>query len=236
MKTFFFLLSGLLYGNYAFSQFQIRTSDILYKVQFVRSINLNHDSNRELFGENKDIVKILTQEFLRSNLIGYSTNGLSDTLSKEEFNERIVVKRQDSISEFFLCEQLYVLELGENLIFDKHRSDVYFDMEFISIFIPAAISNKGIFEHVVSFRFDDCVKIFRKNPEAVALNPLKNGNDVNYAEVFMLRLFNSTIVKIGNPDDLYFDQQYTDPMQAFLEKKNIENEITEYIYSLYNPK
>jgi hypothetical protein len=236
MKISIIILSGLLYCSSVYSQFQPRACDILYKKQFIRSINLKNETNQELFGKKREIVKILTEAFLSGKLSGYSTNELNDPLSLEVFNEKISVKEEDGTVDHFLPEQLYILELGENLIFDKHRSDVYFDMEFISILIPDAVSNKGILEHLVSFKFDDCLKIFRKNPEAVSFNALKNGNDVNYAEVLMLRLFTSTIVKIGNYDDLYFDQQYNDQMQTFLARKNKENEVTEYIYKLYHPK
>jgi len=107
-------------------------------------------------------------------------------------------------------------------------------MESLTIFIPQSLNQRSLLEPVVSFDYDECLLIFKKDERASAVNPLKNGRNLNYSEVFLLRLFVSDIVKIGN--DNYFDQMYSDPAQAYIARKEAENQLTEYLYKLYNPK
>jgi hypothetical protein len=65
---------------------------------------------------------------------------------------------------------------------------------------------------------------------------LNDGKPLNFKEVFLLHHYQSTIVKIGDENELYFDQIYPDGLNAFLAAKEAENKIVEYFYRLYNPQ
>ncbi|WMJ73779.1 hypothetical protein RCC89_11500 [Cytophagaceae bacterium ABcell3] len=138
--------------------------------------------------------------------------------------------------QYYLPSQLFRIEYGEDLLVDKIVSDVVYDPKYITLFIPASISPKGIHEPVASFSFYDCAKVFRADKRAVAENPLMNGRNINFTEVFLLRLYNSYIVKLGRIDDPYFDQMYSKPMDAFMASKKAEHKVISYLYKLFNPE
>lgn len=148
----------------------------------------------------------------------------------EKFEEDVIE------DQYYLPSQLSRIEFGENLLVDNVRSDIYFDPQYITIFIPSEINPRGIHEPVASFNFYDCARVFKNDKRAYAENPLMNGKDVNFTDVFLLRLYKSYIVKLGRIDDLYFDQIYSNPKDAFMASKRAEHKVAEYLHKLFNPK
>lgn len=233
MKTGILFFSILILTTNAFSQFHVRESDVLFKKGIVRSLNLSTQPNRELFGEDNLLVTVLLEAYDRGELTGYTSVDLDEIMRKEQLVSKIQVNTE-SDSFMYVPRHMYKVELGEDLIFDKKHSEIVFDMEYLSIILPAEVNYRGIHEPVIYFKYDDCIKIFKNDVRAIAINPLLNGRNVNYSEVFMLRLFSSTIVKIGN--ELYFDQMHNDPRASFFAQKEAENRLNEYLYKLYHPK
>lgn len=137
--------------------------------------------------------------------------------------------------QFIEASQIFRIEFGEDLIVDKVRGDIYFDPKYITIFIPAEINPRGIHEPIASFSFYDCARIFRNDERAYSDNPLMNGRDINFTDVFLLKLYTSYIVKLGRIDDLYFDQMYSRPIDAFMASKKAETKVLEYLHKLFNP-
>jgi hypothetical protein len=131
-------------------------------------------------------------------------------------------------------QDLYVVELTERFIFDRNRSEFRFIPVSLTLFIPAALSSKGIQEPLVSFTFEACTRIFRNDVRAFSAVTKLGQPAVNFNEQFLLRSYTSTIVKIGNKDDLYFDQQYADPYKAFLAMKKEEQALQEMMYAAYS--
>jgi hypothetical protein len=217
------------------AQQEKREDDIFFKKYLVRSMDFNEKGNREIFGTDQYMVRLLLDAYCSGKLKGYKNQKLSETLSYEQFESRLTLLQPEENQGIPLGD-LHLIEIGEHLIFNKHTSDFYFSMESITMYIPADKSYRGIQEPLISFSYKDCSRIFKADQHAVSVNPLKNGRDINYAEVFLLRLFNSSIVKIGNTRDLYFDQVYDDKMSAFLAAKAGENQLTEYLYKLYHPE
>jgi hypothetical protein len=233
MKTGILFFSILLLTSNVFAQFQIRESDVLFKKRIVRSLNLSNEINSELFGSNNLLVTVLLEAYDRGELIGYTSVDLDMIMAKEHLLSRIQVNTE-SDTFMYAPRHLYKVELGEDLIFDNKHSEIVFDMEYLTVILPAEVNYRKIHEPIIYFRYDDCVKIFKSDVRAFAINPLLNGRNINYSEVFLLRLFKANIVKIGN--EMYFDQMYNDPMASFLAQKEAENKLNEYLYKLYHPK
>lgn len=234
MKTLILILS-LAFLSPAFSQFtNIKDSDILYKQRIVRSLNLNNSTNQDLFGQENILAQLLLEAYEKGDLVGFRGDELKEILPYDDYRRKMVLDLGEGDSLFYSARHLYQIEIGEDLIFDRHRSEIIFDMESLTLFIPQNLNQRNLLEPVVSFKYDDCLQIFKKDERAYAINPLMNGRNLNYSEVFLLRLFVSDIVKIGN--DNYFDQMYADPTRAYLARKEAENKLTEYLYKLYNPK
>jgi gliding motility associated protien GldN len=233
----------------------IRENDVLFRKHIIRSVNLKRFSNEEIFGRNNTLAKVLLDAVREGKLTAYKSAHLDEELGVSDFLEKIKIPvdnsdwsswedawkdeiGQNQIPEdvYYEADQLFRIEIGEDVIFDKHRSDIIFDMQYITLFLPAEVSPRGLHEPIASFKFADCMHVFKQDKRAVAENPLNNGMNLNFADVFYLRLYKSYIVKLGRIDDPYFDQMYQDPKKAFIASKNAENRIVEYFYKLYNPK
>lgn len=106
-----------------------------------------------------------------------------------------------NLNEFF-PKELYQLEMKENIVFDKKRSRMYYDIQAITLVVPVKYSAKGVEERIASFKYSDLVKVFRAHPnEAIWYNEQNDAQHKNLADAFDLRLFSSYIKKVSNATD-----------------------------------
>jgi hypothetical protein len=214
---------------------QIREQDIVYSRHIVREIDLRHAANTAVFGKGCTIPVILL-DALKTGAQAFSHEHPGKQISYEEVQEKLWIRSDDSCTAFYAAEELYVLELTEKFIFDKNTSEFRFIPLSLTVFIPAEISSKGVLEPLAVFPFAECTRIFRNDPRAYAAVTKIGQPRMNFNEQFVLRSYVSKIVKIGNEDDLYFDQRYTDPYKAFMAMKEEENALQEMVYEAYHPK
>jgi hypothetical protein len=107
----------------------------------------------------------------------------------------------------FLPNQIYRINLCEDIIFDKRRSRLYYDIQALELLVYD--ENKGLFTSLGWFRYKDLEKVFRNNPEkAVWFNRQNTAQNKNFADAFLLRFFKGTVYKIENPDDNTLDDLY----------------------------
>ncbi len=199
----------------------------------VREINFLEIGNQQIFG-NQTVNLILLNALKNGEIKGYAHGSKNDSISWNQFLEKIQIYGTDTLFHIAL-EALSIAELTEDLIFDKQRSDFFMLPNNICILLPATVNPRGIQEQLIYFKYADCERVFIQSPMAISLNSLQNGRDINYKEIFLLRLFNSTIVKGGNENSLYFDQQSPSPLASFMAAKHYENKLTERIYRFFNP-
>lgn len=106
-----------------------------------------------------------------------------------------------------LPRDIYMLTLMEDVIFDKRRSRLYYDIQAIKL--EAFDLNTGTFKSLGWFKYKDLEKVFRNNPaKAVWFNRQNTAENKNFADAFLLRLFKGTIDKIENPDDQTIEDVY----------------------------
>ena len=105
----------------------------------------------------------------------------------------------------YLPNEIFQLTLVEDMIFDKRRSRLYYDM--LAVKLSAFDQNTSTFKLIGCFRFKDIEKMFRNHPdEAIWFNRYNTAENKNYADAFLLRLFHGTIDMVENPDgDRIFD-------------------------------
>lgn len=102
----------------------------------------------------------------------------------------------------YLPRDMNILRLVEDIIFDKRRSRLYYDIQAIQIIVPGSKTTTTVDEELGWFKYKDLEKVFRNHPKkAVWFNRLNTAQNKNFADAFLLRLFHGTIRKIENPDD-----------------------------------
>jgi gliding motility associated protien GldN len=116
----------------------------------------------------------------------------------------------------YLANQIYRLNLAEDMIFDKRRSRLYYDIQAIEL--QAFDDGTGTFKSLGWFKYKDLEKVFRNNPDkAVWFNRQNTAQNKNYADAFLLRFFKGVIYKIENPDDNTLDDVYRANQRPYYE-------------------
>ncbi|HEY8513368.1 MAG TPA: gliding motility protein GldN [Cyclobacteriaceae bacterium] len=102
----------------------------------------------------------------------------------------------------YLPRQMYQLRLMEDVIFDKRRSRLYYDVQAIQLIVPGAETATNVDEYLGWFKYKDLERVFRNHPQkAVWFNRQNTAQNKNFADAILLRLFRGSIWKIENPDD-----------------------------------
>jgi hypothetical protein len=133
----------------------------------------------------------------------------------------------------FLAKDLYLLEIKENWIFDKQRSRQLFDIQVLSIKIPAERSPDGIEKDLACFKYKDLDAFFRNNPKCIWYNSENVAQHKNLADAFELRLFYGRIIKNSNPRGQYLDQIYKNQREGLLRSQSLEQELMEFEHNLW---
>ncbi|MGR3810153.1 type IX secretion system ring protein PorN/GldN [Jiulongibacter sp. NS-SX5] len=170
---------------------------------------------------------------------GSSDDGWGDGSSNNDDSQQPQAQEQSSTTaaaqdgyEMFPNE-FYILEIEEDWLFDRQRSRQYFDIQTISIKIPAEASNDGLEKNLATFKYKDLEQFFRNNPNAVWFNEANTAKHINLADAFELRLFHGRIVKKSNSLDKYLDEEYGSAKEALIKSKQIEYELIEKEHNMW---
>lgn len=205
--------SAIVAGGYdPLSVRKIHISDIMYRMQIWRTLDLREKCNQPLFAKDNQITKAIIDEVYAGRLTAYAKDSLTKIMSIDEFKERIVDPASAQVDadgnpipntgQPFMPNQLYVVKFRENLVFDKQRSRFYYDIQTITLFVPAEFNTlKGTETEVASFKYKDLVRVFRNMPTAKWYNSQNRAEDKKVADAMDLRLFCSRIIKVSNPKD-----------------------------------
>jgi gliding motility associated protien GldN len=191
---------------------KIHISDVMYRMQIWRVLDLREKCNQPFFAKDNQITKAIIEEVYAGRLNAYAKDSLTKLLTLDEFKEKIIDPTSAQVDadgnpipntgQPFMPNQLYVLKFRENLVFDKQRSRFYYDIQTITLFVPAEFNTiKGTETEVASFKYKDLVKVFRNMPTAKWYNSQNRAEDKKIADAMDLRLFCSRIIKISNPRD-----------------------------------
>jgi gliding motility associated protien GldN len=108
---------------------------------------------------------------------------------------------------YFLPGDIYQMQIMEDVIFDKRRSRLYYDIQAIRL--QAFDQNTNTYKDIGWFKYLDLEKLFRNHPdEAMWFNRYNTAENKNYADAFLLRLFHGTIDKVENPDNDRIEDVY----------------------------
>ena len=137
--------------------------------------------------------------------------------------------------QYYFANQLKILQLKEDVFFDKIRSRMYYDIQSISIYIPADQTATGIEKLVGVFRYKDLEQLFRSMPnEAIWYNPYNTGQHRNLADAFLLRLFSARVIKVSNPLDTYIIDDASSEKDALYQSQIQEHKLVEFEHDLWS--
>jgi gliding motility associated protien GldN len=191
---------------------KVHVSDVMYKMQVWRVLDLREKCNQPFFAKDNQITKAIIDEVYAGRLKAYAKDSLTRLLSLTDFQDKVIDPTSSQLDADgnpipgtgipFMADQLYILKFRENLLFDKQRSRFYYDIQTVTLFVPAEFNTiKGTETEVASFKYKDLVTVFRNMPNARWYNSQNRAEDKKIADAMDLRLFCSRIIKISNPKD-----------------------------------
>lgn len=139
-------------------------------------------------------------------------------------------------ADYFFPADVSVLELMEDWVFDKRRSRLFYDIQSITLILPAdKFPETGLQRQVATFRYKDLEELFRSMPEeALWFNPQNSAEHKNLADAFLLRLFSARLIKVANPEDSFIADIYNKtPKEGLLASQRIEQELLELEHELW---
>lgn len=141
-----------------------------------------------------------------------------------------------NLNNMFFATDVSILEIMEDVVFDKQRGRQYYSIQSVSMILPPEMfPTTGLQKQIATFKYVDLVRVFEENPEiAIWVNPYNDAKHLNLKYAFDLRLFSGPVVKYSNPNDEYIiDQTGGDRRKALLESLNYEHELLEREHELW---
>lgn len=232
-------------------------TEILTRIRVWRHINLLEKYNKPFFPHGKEITKFIIEGVKLNLLTAYSDEEFLYPMTQEEFLENLKIPetgnfsdiddddwgdsfqkkapKQEDESDYFFPNEVSLLEIMEDWIFHKVRSEEICDIQSIKLIIPANKLETGLRRDVAIFKYKDLAAYFDEQ-KVVWHNVNNRAADIKMTEAFEQRLFSSMIVKLENPDNNTIADIYNDnPKDTARASKEMEEKLIERAYFLRNP-
>ncbi|WP_144604592.1 type IX secretion system ring subunit PorN/GldN [Algoriphagus algorifonticola] len=223
-----------------FSAKRIREDDKMYQIGVWRRIDLREKYNLSLYGsgdaKTNGIMSYIYKAVVDENALEvFADEDFTRPLSIAEFQENFWL---NATGDSIFVKQLYYLDFREDFVFDKHHSDMVFDIKFIHLVMPSATNSNAGQETIGYIRYKDFYNYFKDHPEARWLNFQNISKSLTYDEAFESRLFRSVVRRFTNPDEaLIADMVRADhpnpDMKAYMDALAFEYKLLEFENSLW---
>ncbi|MEO1654298.1 MAG: gliding motility protein GldN, partial [Bacteroidota bacterium] len=200
----------------------ILEDDVMYRTTIWRRINLLEKQNKPFFSFDNEVTRVIIDAVREKKVQAYypksnpRDTGFEEPMEMDEFEKNLSYYNdvfQDSV--IIRPSELYILEVKEDLIFDRRRSRMYWDIQSLTMVIPQGTSPESEMGDIpfATFKFKDLYEYFREaynasqekgsfaDLRAFWYNPENPRRHVALGDAFELRLFSSRIFKVSNPDD-----------------------------------
>ncbi len=232
-------------------------SQIMFRKTVWRRMDLNERQNKPFFSINGEITKVIIDAAKKGLIFPYENDSCLTRLSMDVFEERIRQESDPNASQntttntddpFAQLDQqqnnaptgplwippseFNILQLKEDLYFDKLRSRMYYDIKSVTLYLSATsfYNQAGFQKPIASFKYEDLEKLFRDIvPEkAIWYNNQNLAGNLNMADAFQLRLFSAPIVKISNATDRSIREIYGQGRKGIVAAQQLEYELINF--------
>jgi gliding motility associated protien GldN len=238
----------------------IRLDDQMFKKALWFRLDLRQKMNVGFFSDNNELTRVLIEAVKSGQIRPFKSDSLATRMTYAEFLENLRLPTsggdETAVAEGFddnddvwaedtpkpkaaapaeyLPRQLYLVEIKEDLIFDKRRSRMYHDVLAITIVIPAEQTPTGIEKVVASFSYKELVEtVFANNPKAIWYNPQNSAQHHSITDAITLRLFDGILVKYENPKNNMLVDMYNGGKMALAMSQQVLYQLMEYEATLW---
>jgi gliding motility associated protien GldN len=238
------------FAQFGYNESSVRPileDDIMFRKTLFRRINLKEKQNKPFFADGFQIgglmIKGCEEKELQAYVLDSKDNSTVTKMSPGDTAWTKATSKKDAsgnVIASFYPDEMSILEIKEDIIFDRRRSRMYYDIQSIALVVPGGDAVTGDDAFIAVFKFKDVYKFlkdrYRKSNQTEALwyNPQNNRRHMCLADAFDLRLFSSRITKISNPDNLFLGEiatQYA-KNELYLSQET-ENELMEFEHNLW---
>jgi len=139
-----------------------------------------------------------------------------------------------AVSDEFTPREYTIMEIKEEMFFDKNRSLMYHDIQALTVWLPASANPAGFEKSLASFKYKDLVALFYQMPEkALWYNTQNLAEHKNFADAFQLRLFSANLIKYANPQDQLIVDIYGANKQSVIKSQQLEYELIDFENELW---
>ncbi len=223
-----------------FSVKKIREDDKMYQIGVWRRIDLREKYNLPLYGsgdtKSNGIINQLYQAIVEENALEvFADAEFTRPLSIAEFQENFWL---NAVGDSIFSKQLYYLDFKEDFVFDKHHSDMIFDIKYLEMVMPSATNSDAGQKTIAFIRYKDFYNHFKNHPDARWINFNNLSKSLTYDEAFESRLFRSVVRRFTNPDealiaDLISADNPNPETQAYINALAFEYKLLEFENSLW---
>jgi gliding motility associated protien GldN len=193
----------------------VHTSDVMYQKTVTRALDLREKQNEPLFARNREITALIINGVENGVVEAYTNDSLNTKLSLIDFHKKMQSPALSALStdtvdlfleygenwrvvvdmlkqEKYMARDFYQMEIKENIMFDKQQSKWIYDIQTITMYIPAdhPLNTRGIQIAIASFSYKELAQnLFKDNPKAIWYNVENDHENKNLADAFDLRLF-----------------------------------------------
>jgi len=235
----------------------VKVADQLYKRTLWWRMDLREKPNRPFAAANNEIAKIIIDAVKAGIIRPFKNDSLTERMDydvfvqklrlpstgsdviaddwdkeeedtwEEEDTATLVPTNEEVVAEYF-SKEFVVLEIKEDVIFDKRRGKMVHDIQSITLKLPINPVT-GLEEDLACFSYKELVEnVFRENPHANWYNPENSSENRNYMEAFEGRLFTAHLFKVANWDDLQIEDVYGAGKNAVVKAQQIEYELADF--------
>ncbi len=252
-------------GYNPLSVYPIHESYMMFRKTIWRRMDLKEKQNLPFFSRNGELPTVIINAVKAGLLFPYTNDSVTTRMSKEVFLENLKYPQEDTglteeeiamgfgqeddgfgdgfeeeeaapeVSDEFATSDFSIVEIKEDMFFDRNRSRMYYDIQAVTLLLPAD-KNPALFEKpLASFRYKDLVKVFRSMPdEAIWYNVQNAAEHRNFAEAFDLRLFSANLIKYANPEDNRIVDIYNKSRRdGILASQKLEHDMLEFENELW---
>lgn len=222
-----------------YSVLPIRDSDKMYQIGVWRRIDLREKYNLPFYGTGG-----LKRDGIMMNIYNAVVDNSIEVFADEEFREPLSIT--DFQTNFWTAENgdsifvkdLYYLDFREDFVFDKHRSEVRFDVKYLELVMPSE-TNYDVGQKTIAFiKFRDFYNYFDTKERGEWMNFQNISKNLPYNQAFDMRLFRSVVRKYTNPAnelivDMIDSNNPNQELQAYLKSVEFEYELLEWENNLW---
>jgi len=223
-----------------FSAKRIREDDKMYQIAVWRRIDLREKYNLALYGsgdaKKNGIINYIYKAVVDENALEvFADEDFTQPLSIAEFQDNFWL---NATGDSIFVKQLYYLDFKEDFVFDKHHSDMVFDIKYLELVMPSQTNSNAGQKTIAYIRYKDFYNYFKDHPEARWINFKNLSKSLTYDEAFESRLFRSVVRRFTNPDEALIadlvDADSPNPeVQAYINSLEFEYKLLEYENTLW---